>query len=100
MFLQLSVILFMVVGFQSCITGHMTGGVASRGSNSSRGLHLAEWSASRGVCIRGDSASRGVGLRPGGVCIQGGWTEPPSATTGYGQQAGGTHAIGMHSCFN
>ena len=25
---------------------------------------------------------------------------PTSDTTGYGQQAGGTHATGMHSCCN
>ena len=38
-----------------------------------------------GVCIHGG----------GVVCIQGGWTDPsplpPSDTTGYGQQASGTH---------
>ena len=26
-------------------------------------------------------------------------TPPPPSTTGYGQQAGGTHPIGLHSCF-
>ena len=41
-------------------------------------------SASEGVCIRG-----------------GGWIDPPRDTwdtTGYGQQAGGTHRTEMHSC--
>ena len=26
------------------------------------------------------------------------WDTPPADTTGYGQQAGGTHPTGMHSC--
>ena len=34
----------------------------------------------------------------GGVCIDWGLGRPPS-TTGYGQQAGGTHPTGMHPCF-
>ena len=49
-------------------------------------------------------------LYPGGLhpCIQGGLhpgrglgrpPPPPSDTIGYGQQAGGTHPTGMHSCF-
>ena len=62
------------------------------------GLHPGE-----GVCIQGrGSASRG------GVCIQGGsasrgvgQTTPHSwNTTGYGQQGGGTHPTGMHSCYS
>ena len=27
-------------------------------------------------------------------------TPPPPDTTGYGQQVGGTHRTGMHSCFH
>ena len=27
------------------------------------------------------------------------WADNPSDTTGYGQQAGGTHPTGMHTCF-
>ena len=56
-------------------------------------------------CSRGAgrSASGGGGLHRGGVvCIQGGWADhapPPSDTTGYGQQAGGMHPTGMHSCY-
>ena len=38
----------------------------------------------------------------GGGCIQGGWADPLPrdtwGTTGYGQQAGGMHPTGMHSC--
>ena len=48
---------------------------------------------------------RGVPLGRGGVCLQGGLHpgglgRPPrqSDTTGCGQQAGGTHPTGMHSC--
>ena len=61
------------------------------------------------------SASRGVGgLHPGGLHPRwrgsasrergsafGGWPDRPSDTwntTVYGQQAGGTHPTGMHSC--
>ena len=42
-------------------------------------------SASRGVCIQG-------GLHLGRV-----WETPPSSTTRYGQEAGGTHPAGIHS---
>ena len=57
------------------------GGVTSQNQK----LHDQGGSASsRGVCIRG-----------------GGWIDPPLDTwdtTGYGQQAGGTHPTEMHSC--
>ena len=39
-----------------------------------------------------------------GICIQeglhlGGWADlPPQDTTGHGQEAGGTHPTGMHTC--
>ena len=33
-----------------------------------------------------------------GVCIQGGFDGPPPSTMGYGQQVGGMHPTGMHSC--
>ena len=72
--------------------------------------HDQEGSASKGVCIKGGgvclqgvyiqsrgSTSRGV-LHPGGR-----WTDPPPDiwdTTGFGQQADGTHPTGMHSCCN
>ena len=42
------------------------------------------------------------GLHPGGGLHQGG-ADPPSPpwdSMGYGQQAGGTHPTGMHSCFH
>ena len=45
------------------------------------GLHAGE-----GVCMQGrGSASRGVG-------------QTPPSTMGYGQETGGTHPTGMHSC--
>ena len=42
------------------------------------------------------SVHEGGGSASGGE----GWADPPppSDTTGYGQRAGGTHPIGMHSC--
>ena len=43
------------------------------------------------------SASAGGSTSGGGVCIQGG--RSPSDTIGYGQQAGGTHSTGIHSCW-
>ena len=56
---------------------------------------------------QGMAASREGGLPPDGVCLQGGvhlkgvgqiprdtWD-----TMGYGQQAGGMHPTGRHSCF-
>ena len=57
-------------------------------------------SAPRGSVSRGGSASRGD-LHPGeGVSSREvGQTPPPSDTTGYNQQAGGTHPTGMYSCF-
>ena len=39
------------------------------------------------------------GLPPGGSA-SGGWADPPLRYMGYGKQAGDTHPIGMHSCFN
>ena len=55
-----------------CITGHMTRGVYTQTE----------------VCIRGGlHPRRGLGRLP------------PSDTTAYGQQAGGTHPTWMHSCF-
>ena len=49
-------------------------------------------STGEGVCIQ---------KRRRGVCIGGGvaQTPPPSDTTGYSQQAGGTHPTGIHSCW-
>ena len=61
-------------GFRACITGHMT----------------------REVCIQWGSASRG------GVYIYERLGRPPPigyyGAMGYGQQVGGTHSTGMHSC--
>ena len=72
-FSQACVILFTRggVGFPACITGHNW-----------EGLHPGRESASRGVCLKG------VGQNP----------PPQLNTVGYGQQAGGTHPTGMHSC--
>ena len=53
----------------------------------------------QGICIQGKVCLQG-GLPPGGI----GQTPPlqdtwdTCDTTGYGQQAGGTHSSGMHSC--
>ena len=80
MFLHISVILFTGeggVGLPVCITGHMT----------------------TGICIQGVCIQR-VCLQ-GAVCIQKGESGalvPPSDTTGYGQQTGGTRPTGRHSC--
>ena len=70
----------MGVGFQACITGHMTGGVyIQRGGGS----------ASSGVCIQGglhpgESVSRMDGQTPEHYRIR--------------STSGGTHPTGMHSC--
>ena len=54
----------------------------------------------------------GICIWRNGICILGGWAYPPGSackvvfedplhtwdTTGYGQQAGGTHPTGMHTC--
>ena len=50
-------------------------------------------SASGGRSSSGGSVSREGGLHPGG-----GQTPLPSATTGYGQRASGTHPTGIYSC--
>ena len=52
----------------------------------------------RGVPVPGGSAPRGVptlggACSRGGVCLQGVWRPPLTATV-----AGGTHPTGMHSC--
>ena len=55
---------------------------------------------STGGCLpRGVSACGGGGVIPGGCLLEEeGWADPPS-TTKCGQQTGGTHPTGMHSCF-
>ena len=51
-----------------------------------------------GVCLGVGCLPRGRrDLHPGGLGRPP--LPPPSDTTGYGQQAGGTHPTGMHSCF-
>ena len=69
-----------VHNFPACITGPMT-----------RRLCIQGWVCMQGVCTQRESASRGslhprVGLHPGDSAWGEGWD-----TTGYGQQAGGTH---------
>ena len=54
-----------------------------------------------GVCLWGDLPPRG-GLPWGGESVSGSWADPPRpkihlGTTGYGQQAGGTHPTGILS---
>ena len=81
---------------------------AGRGVCIQRGLHAGRVCLGGRICIWGSpcrgvgSASREGGSACRGVSMQGGlhpggWTDSPS-TTGYGQQAGGTHFTGMHSC--
>ena len=57
---------------------------------------------------KGEEVSAQEGFLPGGsasrreVCLRGGllWGgQTPPTTTGYGQQASGTHPTGMHSCY-
>ena len=53
----------------------------------------------QGVCIQGKVYIQGGCIHVGGG--GGGWAEPPKHrldTTAYGQQAGGLHPAGMHSC--
>ena len=74
------------------------GGSASRGGlHPGRGLLPGGVCIQRGVCVgRGQSASRRVSIWGGGR----GWADPLKYmdTMGYGQQGGGTHLTGMHSC--
>ena len=74
----------------------------SRGEGSeSGGVHRGGSSASRGVqwSLHLENLHSGVGLHPGGSA-SGGWVDPLSDTTGYGQRAGGTHPTGIHSYFS
>ena len=71
------------VGFPAYITGHMTRGVCTQGDLNPAG----ESDSRREVCLQRGSASGEVGQ-----------TQYPPRTMGYGQQAGGTHPAGMHSC--
>ena len=60
-----------------------------------RKLSLGQGNIFTSVCH--SFCSRGGGRW---VCIQGGGSASPSDTTGYGQQAGGMHPTGMHSCLS
>ena len=71
------------VGFPSCITGHITRGVCLQRGSAFGGICLQG-----GVCL-GGSLYRGVGQTPP--------TQDTWGTTGYGQQAGGTHPTGILS---
>ena len=70
----------------ACITGHVTGEDLPP-----RGL---PW----GDCIRGVSIQNRVCLQGRGLHLREVGQTPPPSTTGYGQQAGGTHPTGMHYC--
>ena len=54
------------------------------------------------ITARKRSLGQGNVFTPVSFCSRGGggggWQTPLSDTTGYGQQAGGTHPTGMHSC--
>ena len=98
-------------GFPACITGHMTmgslpsGGSASRESLTLGCVHLIG-GLHPGVCIGVEVCIRGwvcthEDLHPRALPIWGIWQRPRRDTwdtTGYGQQARGTHPTGMHSC--
>ena len=80
-------------GFPACITGHMTRGICLQA-----GLHPGGPPPGEGVLhLRGLCRRLPPGLPTGEL-----GRHPPSAPRymGYGQQAGGTHPTGMHSCFN
>ena len=112
-------------GFLAHITGHMTGGSASKGvciqeGSASRGdQHLGGWADPlpkiHGMlqdtvnnwavhillkCFLIQVHPEGVCLWGGGCSASGGLGKPPQDTwdaTGYGQQLGGTHPTGMLS---
>ena len=102
-FLHVSVILF--TGWGTWSGGGLVGGCGPRGGAWSGGSALrAVWS--QGDAWSGRVWSRGVpglgGSGPGGggipACTE---ADPPGAVHAgrYGQQAGGTHPAGMHSCY-
>ena len=53
---------------------------------------VSQHALGRGVCKGGDQRQTPPGPEAD--------TLPPADTTEYGQQAGGTHPTGMHSCLN
>ena len=60
MFLNVSVILSMAVGFPACITGHMTRGSAyKKGGLHPQGLDRLPW-----VCLQGGLHTEGLGRSP------------------------------------
>ena len=67
------------------------------------GNKVCEGHVFTGVCPRGGvSATLHTGIHPLGrhpptQCMLG-YTPPAQCMLGYGQQAGGTHPTGMHSC--
>ena len=67
---------------------HVCHSVHRGGSAFKGGLHWGGWADPTGLPT-GGSASRGVNQTP---------TRDTWDTMGYGQQAGGTHPTGMHSC--
>ena len=91
-------------GGSACRQGglHPEGSACRQGLPRGEGLHLGvsmQGVSMQGgwVCIQGGRVCMQGSLHAGGGLHPGGWTDSPS-TTGYGQQAGGTHFTGMHSC--
>ena len=88
------------IGFPACITGHMTGGSASIGGFTSRGVCVQREGVFciQRVCLRGegvppwgegDSVYGGRGSAFGGSASGGVTTRPLPRTTRYSQRAGG-----------
>ena len=81
MFLHLSVIL-------------LTGGEGGRESGQPPWMQTPQGWADHPRC-----RTPGVGQIPPMQTLPGLVRHPPGSTTGYDQQAGGTHPTGMHTCF-
>ena len=65
------------------------------GISTSRGsLHPGGFASGRSAS--GGSASKGSASKESES--KSGWVDLPPSTMGYGQQVGGTHPTGMHSC--
>ena len=93
--------------------GFASTGSASGGRSASRRSPSRASASMEGFCLQGEVCPRGFCIQRGlhsnkEVCLQGGLPPragrvgqtPPPGTTGYGQQAGGTHPAGMHSCYS
>ena len=84
--------------FYTCLSVILvTGGGICIGGGLNSGGSASDGSVSRGSTSSGD---RGCIQWGGGSLSRGrGWADPPFDTMEYGQQTGGTHPTGMHSCY-